>query len=167
MSCLLIGQSTSFMAVYWFSVYFVLASAQEKESNSPGSEGTQDDAASAQSSAPWFTVGSLWALVATLEFFFVLFFALFVLSINKRYIRTFFTTTTSKQFFVSHFLDAKHDQSKLYIFTLHPSYYKSVREDVKLWVAANYNKWNEEKPEWFTDRVKASIPLDMIPRAEE
>ena len=38
---------------------------------------------------------------------------------------------------------------------------------VKAWVSANYSgTWIEEKPDWFTERVNASISKDMVPESE-
>ena len=52
------------------------------------------------------------------------------------------------------------------VFGVHPSLYAGIRDEVTAWVSTNYITWNEEHPEWFTERVKASIPKDMIPESE-
>ena len=31
------------------------------------------------------------------------------------------------------------------------------------WLDANWDKWEEEKPDWFTASAIASIPEDMLP----
>ena len=49
---------------------------------------------------------------------------------------------------------------------INKSYYTKIRDEVKAWVSANYESWIEEKPDWFTDRVEASIPKDMIPESD-
>ena len=36
----------------------------------------------------------------------------------------------------------------------------------KAWVSANYSTWNDEKPDWFTELVNASVPKDTVPPAE-
>jgi hypothetical protein len=86
---------------------------------------------------------------------------------NKKYVVTFFSPLTAKQFRVNAFRDAKTDQMKMNILKLHPSYYASIRGEVKEWVRENWDIWNEEMPDWFTERVKASVPKDMIPASEE
>ena len=48
-------------------------------------------------------------------------------------------------------------------FGCHESHTASVRDDVKEWVQANWYRWEEEKPEWWTDAMKGSIPNDMLP----
>ena len=86
---------------------------------------------------------------------------------NKKYVGTFFSTLTGRQFRTISFREAKTDQMKASIFKLHPSYYASIRSETAFWVRENWDIWNEEKPEWFTERVKSSIPKDMIPANEE
>ena len=138
--CLVIGQLTSFVAVYLYSVL-----------------GASGSVAS---------VASLWYLVCSLELAFVLFFAIFLLSINKKYIGTFFATVTGKHFTAQRFREAGGDRAKNHVFAMHPAFYAAFRGEVKLWVGENFNKWNEEKPEWFNERLMANIPSDMIPRDE-
>ena len=48
-------------------------------------------------------------------------------------------------------------------FGCHESQTASVRDDVKKGVQGNWYRWEEEKPEWWTDAVKGSIPNDMLP----
>ena len=87
--------------------------------------------------------------------------------IAAKYRATFFSTVTAKKFNQVNFTNATSDKVKAYIFGCHPSYYAGIRDDVKAWVSANYSTWIEEKPEWFTYRVNASIPKDMIPESED
>jgi hypothetical protein len=87
--------------------------------------------------------------------------------INRKYVGTFFSTMTAKQFRIKTFREAKTDQMKMNLFKLHPSYYASIRAEVAEWVRENCDIWNEEGPDWFTERVKASIPKDLIPWRED
>ena len=114
----------------------------------------------------WLTDASLWALLAALEGSFILFFAIFVKSINKKYVTTFYTTMTAREFRIKSYREAKSPQAKIQVLKLHPSYYASIRGEVAGWVQENYISWIEERPSWFTERVKANIPLDMIPADE-
>ena len=38
---------------------------------------------------------------------------------------------------------------------------------MKKWVQERWIYWDEDKPEWFTGRVRKSIPVDMIPEVKE
>ena len=41
----------------------------------------------------------------------------------------------------------------------------SIRDDVKTWTLENWERWEEEKPEFFNDAWKANVDDDMIPPA--
>jgi hypothetical protein len=143
--CLLLGQGTSFVAV---TLYY-------RESVG----GKYDDGATSS--------GDLWRLMGGLEAAFVVFFAIFVAMINKNYVATFFSGLTAKQFKRRWFMGASNDEAKIAIFGCHPSYYEDFRGEVKEWVRENWDVWSEERPEWFTERVMASVPKDMIPVSED
>ena len=85
---------------------------------------------------------------------------------SAKYRVTFFSTITAKNFRIKAFRESLTDQNKMNILKLHPSYYRSIRGEVEQWVRDNYETWNEEKPTWFTERVKQRIPKDMLPESE-
>ena len=35
---------------------------------------------------------------------------------------------------------------------------------MKEWTLANWHKWEEEKPQWFTEYFKESVPDDFVPK---
>ena len=39
----------------------------------------------------------------------------------------------------------------------------SIEGEIKKWVESNWAKWEEEQPDWFTDVMKAKVPVDFIP----
>ena len=108
----------------------------------------------------------MWSLLGAAEAGFVIFFAVFVWAMAEKFRVTFFSTITAKNFRIKAFRESISDQNKMIILKLHPSYYKSIRGEVEQWVRENYETWNEERPDWFTERVNASIPIDMIPDNE-
>ena len=146
-SCLLIGQLSSFVAVHLHSI------PTKDNSNVMSNINVSDS--------------ELWSLLVSLELSFVLFFFLFARTINPQYITTFFTTMTAKRFCCSLYVDADTDEARSIVFSVHSSYYESIRTEVQSWVAANWIKWNEDKPEWFSTRFIASVPKYMIPEDEE
>ncbi len=107
--------------------------------------------------------GAPWRLLLGIEVGFVVFFATFVAVMNKDYRNTFFSTSTGKQFTCQNFLDAKSDRAKIEIFLDHEALYEDIKGVVKEWVHENWERWNEEKPDWFTERTKANVPRGMIP----
>ena len=137
---LVLGQVTSFVAVYLYSRMEAETSKVESISSF-----------------------HLWVVIGTLEGCFVVFFAMFVGTIQTKYRVTFFSTMRGTDFRIKSFRDATTDQNKMNILKCHASYYTRIRGEVREWVMDNYETWNEEQPEWFTERVKKSIPLDMIP----
>ncbi len=140
MWCLFVGQSSSFVAMYLFSVDY----------------GTQTGVDISEKK-------TLWTLIGGLEASFFIFFAFFLSSMNRKYITTFFTTLTAKQSVVRIFRAAPSDLAKFDVFTNHESFYANIRGEVKDWVLEKYESWIDESPVWFTDRVKAGIPDDMVP----
>ena len=136
---LVIGQATSFVAVFLFS--------REKDASSDLSR-------------------DLWVLAGTLEGFFVVFFAVFMSNIKRKYRVTFFSSVSGKQFSHDKFRNATSDAMKIDVFGNHYSYYTDIRGEVEQWVRENYETWVEEKPDWFTS-AEASIPRDMIPMSSE
>ena len=140
--CLILGQTTSFVAVYLYTTIL-------------GSEGSSKSS------------HDLWALLGATEAGFVFFFTIFVGAMAAKYRVTFFSTITAKKFTHDFFRNATSDGVKIGIFNCHPAYYAGIRDEVKAWVSDNYSTWNEEQPDWFTERVKASIPKGMIPESEE
>ena len=55
------------------------------------------------------------------------------------------------------------DVSKAQVFKKHKSLWAPIRDKAALWVKEGWATWEEEKPEWFTDKWKASVPEDMKP----
>ena len=135
--CLVLGQTTSFVALYF---YLTEGSAK--------------------------SLHGLWALLGATEAGFVIFFVIFMGSMAAKFRVTFFSTVTGAQFIQRRFQTETTEKAKIDIFGNHPSYYAGIRDEVKAWVSVNYSTWNEEKPGWFTERVKASIPKDFIPESE-
>ena len=86
------------------------------------------------------------------------------MNINPKYLTTFFTTATAKATTVALFHSGSNDALKIVIFEFHPSYYANIREELKVWVGDNWNRWNEEKEEWFTSKVISNIPNEFIPQ---
>ena len=129
--CLVLGQATSFVALYLYS-----------------------------SNADASTSRDLWVLLVATEAGFATFFAIFIGAMTTKYKKTFFSTETANTFVAKRFRDALSDKAKVHVFACHPSYYASIRDEVEHWVRENFEDWLEDQPDWFTERVKASIPKD-------
>ena len=106
---------------------------------------------------------SLWALVAGLFAISMISFGTFLKSINRKYLGTFFDTRTGKQFLCDNWRDGTVDSDRFYVFSKHASLYKSINEELKDWLSENWEKWEEEKPDWFTAKMIKKIPEEILP----
>jgi hypothetical protein len=90
-------------------------------------------------------------------------FAVFFLNIEKKYWHTFWSTKRSKDTSMAYFLEGENDAIKIIVFTTSRHHWVSIEGEIKKWVEINWAKWEEEKPDWFTDVTKATVPVDFIP----
>jgi hypothetical protein len=107
---------------------------------------------------------TLYGIVGGAVFVWLLSFSAFIKLINKEYLRTFFCTMTGSQYTVHLFRTGTSDYMKMNALTVNEHHLTSIRDEVKVFVHANWDGWNKEKPEWFTEALVSSIPDDFIPR---
>jgi hypothetical protein len=91
--------------------------------------------------------------------------AVFFFNIESKYLHTFWSTQTSKAQKIAYFLEGNNDEKKSQVFTCSRRQWVSIEPAVKRWVEINWAKWEEEQPEWWTDVMKAKVPVDFIPTA--
>jgi hypothetical protein len=91
-------------------------------------------------------------------------FATFLKLMKPEFRVSFFTTLTGSHYIQNCFFECEHDAGKVDVFANHPNKWIEIRDDVKEWVQENWWTWVDQKPEWFTERVKKRFPADMIPR---
>ena len=89
---------------------------------------------------------------------------LFFFKIKRTYWPTFYSTRTGCQEAMSNFLENGNDESRSLIFRKHTDLWMKIEREVQDWTLANWHKWEVEKPEWFTEHVKESVPDHMIPK---
>jgi hypothetical protein len=41
--------------------------------------------------------------------------------------------------------------------------WRQIEGQVEEWVRANWSRWSEEQPEWFSDSWQGRVPIDWIP----
>jgi hypothetical protein len=88
---------------------------------------------------------------------------LFFLNIEKRYLHTFWSKQRGKDKTMAYFLEEERDAIKFLVFGCSRHHWVSIEGEIKKWVKLNWAKWEEEQPEWFTDVIKATVPVDFIP----
>jgi hypothetical protein len=98
--------------------------------------------------------------------FTLLSFAMFFCNIEKGYLGTFYSTKRGKDMTMSLFLDGKNDEVKFEVIGNSRKQWVSIEDEVRKWVKLNWAKWEEEKPDWFTDTRKAFVPVEFIPTTD-
>jgi hypothetical protein len=90
-------------------------------------------------------------------------FVIFFWNIESKYWNTFFSIQRGKDMTIAFFHEGANDEMKFVVFYASRHQWVSIEGEIKKWVELNWAKWEEEKPEWFTDVMKASVPVDFIP----
>jgi hypothetical protein len=109
----------------------------------------------------------LYAIAGSLVLLWVTSFFAFIRSINKAYYHTFFGTMTGSQYTIYLFRNGTSDHMKMEVFKRHTLYWESIRDEVKAYTFANWDRWKTEKPDWFSDHFIATIPDAFIPRVDK
>lgn len=90
---------------------------------------------------------------------------IFVTSIKKEYLHTFYSTQISKEYHEKFFssLGETQDSEKSAILLTHPSIYSPFSDKIKVWTHDNWKQWETLKPDWFTVTWIKSIEREFIP----
>ena len=89
--------------------------------------------------------------------------SLFLLSIKRSYLPSFFSLETAPAFCTRQFLEAATDEARAAIFVFNPQFYEAIREEIKTWLAVNWNKVLAKEQPWFDEKLRSLIPEDLIP----
>jgi hypothetical protein len=89
---------------------------------------------------------------------------IFFLNIESKYLHTFWSTQKSRDKTMEHFLSGESDKIKFGVLWNSRHHWVSIEGEIKKWIELNWAKWEEEKPDWFTDVMKAKVPVDFIPQ---
>ena len=88
------------------------------------------------------------------------------LVIKREYLHTFYSMDTASTFNRKVFLHLREDQDleKSVALKDHPDVYVAWGDElIKPWAMKNWNRWEEEKPTWFTDAWIEAVPNEYIP----
>ena len=98
----------------------------------------------------------------------VILFSVFFMSIDKKYLGTFFSTLRAKDLSMKRFLNSELDEVKAdAVFRNNRCYWKEIEDEVEQWARDNWKRWMEENPDWLDENMKSSIPTEMIPILED
>jgi hypothetical protein len=93
-------------------------------------------------------------------------FIVFFINIERKYCATFFTLQRGKDLTVKSFKAGNDDAAKAaYTFQMSRHHWKSIEDEVRVWVMTNWDRWEEEKPKWFDDAMRARVPVEYIPES--
>jgi len=106
-----------------------------------------------------------WRIVGGLSALWLLSFGVFLALVKKEFVSTFFSLETASEFCMRHFTESEDDGLRADVFSTNTCNWKPIRPEVKAWVLANWLRWKREQPEWFTEHLIASVPLDMVPES--
>ena len=109
-------------------------------------------------------VDVLFKIVGGLFLFSMLNFCGFLGSINRKYLPTFYSTVSGKQFTAINYHSLTEDGPKFTTFDRHRSYFKVLEPELKTWLEENWERWEDEKPEWFTPVAITTVPADLLPK---
>ncbi len=106
----------------------------------------------------------LYIVIGTLAVIWAVSFGGLLLIMERKYVKTFFSTETGSEFVMNHFLDnAGNDELRAEIFMSNLGMWRPIRPQVVAWLRVRFKIWKREKPPWFTAAVCARIPTDMLP----
>jgi hypothetical protein len=94
-------------------------------------------------------------------------FAVFFVNTDRKYWHTFWSMQRSKEVTIAIFSKGKTDYAKFCVFYHSKHHWILIEDDLKTWVGENWARWEEEKPEWLTDQMKALVPVEFIPTTGE
>ena len=104
-----------------------------------------------------------WMVVGGLSLGWICTFIAIMLLMNSRYRTTFIATQTGGEWARSLFIEGERDMTKMIMVTFNKKLWLSIRDDVKAWTLENWERWEEEKPEWRTQAWMERVDDDMIP----
>jgi hypothetical protein len=106
----------------------------------------------------------LYAFVGTLTAVSIVSFGVLLLTMERKYVRTFFSAQTGSEYSMGLFLyNAGNDELRALIFRNNEELWRPIRPQVQAWLHLRFRTWRRTKPAWFTEALVSCIPTDMLP----
>jgi hypothetical protein len=107
----------------------------------------------------------VWSCIGALSGLFLLGLVVFLLVANKEFLGSFFSTDTAATYYEKWFegIPDGDDEAMSDVFTTHPVYRTRFEHKISAWTKANWKRWEQEQPAWFTDAWIESVPNHCIP----
>jgi len=78
--------------------------------------------------------------------------------------QTFWSTRTGWQSSQGYFLDNLDYAKRIFVFKRNRIHWRSTEAEVMAWTHANWARWEEGEPEWFTERIISIEPDEFVPK---
>ena len=78
------------------------------------------------------------------------------------YRKSFYSTETGAHLTRRLFLNGEEDDVRSRVFKNNKKHWLHIEDQIEEWVRTNWDRWLEEKPEWFTERWRKKGELRMI-----
>jgi hypothetical protein len=125
---------------------------------------TNNTTAFTNSTGAKLTDSQLRVSIGSLFLIFLISFSIFMVKIDRKYVKTFFSTETGHAKAKRQFLEGKDDFAKSQIVRRNKRLWTSIRPRVAEWLDANWDHWESEKPDWFNSVFIASVDDDIMPK---
>ena len=110
-----------------------------------------------------FTSDELVVSLGSLSVAFLLSFATFLLKIERKYLKTFYSTEPGHKKVKRLYLEATTDFARSTLFLNNKYQWLSIRPQVAKWLDDNWDRWEREKPDWFNAVFIESVDDDIMP----
>ena len=108
----------------------------------------------------------LYTMTGSLVFVWAVSFYCFIKKINRKFLHTFFGSMTAPDYCV-HLFRVGDDRIKMDVFGTNVLFWAPIRDEVRAYTHANWERWQREKPDWFTAHFISTVPDEFIPRVEK
>jgi hypothetical protein len=83
---------------------------------------------------------------------------------TKSHRHTIWSAQTGRQTCLDYWLDGKSDVEKLNVVSCNRVLWEDeLGEEVKAWTFENWERWDREKPDWWTLQIISTVPDEYIP----
>jgi hypothetical protein len=105
---------------------------------------------------------TMWSIVALLSGALFVNSGMFFKLMKKKYRGTFVSTETGFQWAQKFFTHGTTDDVKAEVFGCNRNMWRAIEGDMKDWVQTNWEQWEDEQPQWFSEYFKASVDEEWL-----
>ena len=105
----------------------------------------------------------VWRGVVILELIWIITFGVVLWLVKNEYRETFWSTMTGNEYAMHYFTIGTEEEVMAQVFTIHPSKWQPIVEEVEAWIRENWWRWEDEQPDFFDHHFKLLVPHDMVP----